>query len=294
MGPPLPLMNPPPQGMRHCQRKVPVWLGLMKLNVSSEYAPPEVGVHGNVAAEVVHRVLRVGRGDRHVQVHARDRERVPHVAVRPRVDQGDGLRGPEGSVVLAELLHGHGVADGALDLAEVVVPQRRAAVETVDGHVDLRAGRDREQRRVQPVLGRRVLGVVGHPVRHRGSIVRRILLQDHVDLATGRRVVNGRQGTRLPDVEQGDEDSQPYHHDEGNEPATPPGLPRTPDHHLASNPRYAIMHVQCPAVRSATGRYLRGRYSSHTRRKATLSVANDEIVMVWYRPAVPAVPHDQR
>src|SRR5260370_19849282 len=48
MGPLLPSMNPPPQGMRHCQRNTPAWAGDMKLNVSSEYAPPELGVHGDV------------------------------------------------------------------------------------------------------------------------------------------------------------------------------------------------------------------------------------------------------
>src|SRR5712692_7149146 len=47
MGPLLPSMYPPPHGTRHCQRKTPAWLGLIKLNVSFAYAPPELGVHGS-------------------------------------------------------------------------------------------------------------------------------------------------------------------------------------------------------------------------------------------------------
>src|SRR5436305_15261283 len=39
-------MKPPPQGTKHCQRQIPVWEGLVKLNFSNEYGPVE-GVHGD-------------------------------------------------------------------------------------------------------------------------------------------------------------------------------------------------------------------------------------------------------
>src|SRR5580704_13060260 len=59
MGPPLPSMYPPPQGIRHCQRYVP-GLGDMKLKVSWAYAPPEVGVHGNVLQRFVFEFCALG------------------------------------------------------------------------------------------------------------------------------------------------------------------------------------------------------------------------------------------
>ena len=126
-------------------------------------------------------------------------------------------------VFRAELLDVHGAADGAPHRAEEVVPQRRAAVVAVDGHVDLGVGRDREQRRVDPLLGRRVLHEVAHPVGLARGVVLRVLLQHHVDLATGGRVVDGRQGALPPDEIQGYEDSQPYHYKEGNEQRRRPG-----------------------------------------------------------------------
>ena len=46
IGPLLPSMKPPPQGTKHCHRKVPLWDGLMKLNFTSEYGPEE-GVQGD-------------------------------------------------------------------------------------------------------------------------------------------------------------------------------------------------------------------------------------------------------
>ena len=55
MGPPNPSMKPPPHGTRHCQKYVPVALGVKKLNVIVSCGPE---VHG----EVPHRVA-VSDGD---------------------------------------------------------------------------------------------------------------------------------------------------------------------------------------------------------------------------------------
>src|SRR5260370_24100222 len=62
MGPLLPSRNPPPQGMRHCQRNTPGWLGAMKLNVSSAYAPPELGVHGDEPHRLFSEFCALGEG----------------------------------------------------------------------------------------------------------------------------------------------------------------------------------------------------------------------------------------
>src|SRR5260370_23731077 len=62
MGPRLPWTYPPPQGMKHCQRNTPAWLGLMKLNVSSAYAPPELGVHGSELQRLFFEFCALGEG----------------------------------------------------------------------------------------------------------------------------------------------------------------------------------------------------------------------------------------
>src|SRR4029077_12235939 len=46
----LPSMKPPPHGTKHCQRKMPPWLGTLKLNISTAWGP-------DVQGETPHRLL---------------------------------------------------------------------------------------------------------------------------------------------------------------------------------------------------------------------------------------------
>src|SRR5690348_391087 len=54
IGPPLPSMKPPPHGTRHCQRKMPLCRGALKLNDSTAWGPE---VHGDTP----HRLLAESR-----------------------------------------------------------------------------------------------------------------------------------------------------------------------------------------------------------------------------------------
>ena len=83
--------NPPPQGTKHCQRKVPAVFGVLKLNVTTECGALRLVVVVSHArrrgAQGVVLVHRRRRRDRHVEPEAGDRERVLHRAVRPRVER---------------------------------------------------------------------------------------------------------------------------------------------------------------------------------------------------------------
>src|SRR5437763_17167745 len=50
IGPPKPSRKPLPHGTRHCQRKVPLWLGALKLSDSTAWGP-------DVQGDSLHRLL---------------------------------------------------------------------------------------------------------------------------------------------------------------------------------------------------------------------------------------------
>ena len=115
-------------------------------------------------------------------------------AARPAVDHRDPPR-RRGHALGVDDAQVHGAARRALDQAPEVVPRRRAAVVTEDGHVHRRPRGHREQRGVHPILGARVLHEVAHPVRLAGRVVLRVLLQHHVgDPAGGVERDRGRIG----------------------------------------------------------------------------------------------------